>query len=244
MRLRRTATLAAAVLSAAALALLAAPSPATAWGGSTRGDGKKVTQLRQVSEFKRVRLEGSLDVRVKVGPAAAVSVTIDENLQPLVVTRVDGDTLVIDCERISYRGEGRVEITAPVLRGFAIEGSGDVAIDGGEGDLSLSVAGSGDLSWQGAAGALVVAIAGSGDVRLSGTADSARLGIDGSGDIAAAGLTAKSASAEVSGSGDIEVTLGGGTLEARVNGSGDIHWRGTAQVERVSVNGSGEISRR
>ena len=49
---------------------------------------------------------------------------------------------------------------------------------------------------------------------------------------------------KVTGSGHIELTLAGGTLEARVNGSGDIHWRGTAQVERVSVSGSGEVSRR
>lgn len=243
MRRSRTAHLAA-VLASATLALLAAPAEASAWGGSTRGNGKKVTQARSLPEFSKVRLEGSLEVKVKVGAASAVSVTIDENLQPLVATRVEGDTLVIECESMSYRDVGRVEVSTPTLFGFDIEGSGDVAIDGGAGDISLSVAGSGDLAWRGAAAALAVAIAGSGDVKLSGTADSAKLEIDGSGDIHAAGLTAKSAKAEVSGSGDIEVTLGGGSLEAQVSGSGDIHWHGTAQVERVSVSGSGEISRR
>ena len=93
--------------SAALLAvlLLAAPGLALAdsshshwhWGGdAVTGDGHKVSQPREVKPFSAVRLEGSLDVRVTVGPARAVSVLIDENLQPLVETRVEGDTLVIE----------------------------------------------------------------------------------------------------------------------------------------------------
>lgn len=233
---------------AAATLALAAPLAASAhgwsWGSGVAGNGKKITQARQVGDFKAVRLEGSLDVMVKVGAPGAVAVTIDENLQALVETRLDGDTLVIETKDISYRGEGRVELSAPSLRAFAIEGSGDVVIDGGQGDLSLSVAGSGDLSWRGAAGKLGVEIEGSGDVKLAGTAEDARFGIDGSGDIRARELTARSAAVEVSGSGDVEVTLAGGTLRAEVNGSGDIHWLGTAQVERAAVSGSGEIAHR
>lgn len=235
--------------AAAVAALCAAATPLTAaahgWLGSgPAGNGKKVTQQRSVGPFERVRLEGSLDVRVKVGAPAAVTVTIDENLQPLVQTRLDGDTLVIEGESMSYRGEGRVEVTTPSLRGLAIEGSGDAAIEGGQGDLELAVTGSGDLAWRGAAGKLAVEVEGSGDVRLAGTADHADLGVAGSGDIRARELTARSAKVAVAGSGDVEVTLGGGTLEAAVAGSGDIRWYGTAQVERAAVAGSGEIVHR
>lgn len=234
--------------AAASLCLALTPLAASAhgwWGGSTSGDGKKTTQARAVGEFKAVRLEGSLDVKVKVGAPAAVAVTIDENLQPLVETVLDGDTLVIKTKgSMSYHGEGRVELSTPTLRGFWIEGSGDAAIEGGQGDLTLSVAGSGDIAWRGAAGKLVVEIAGSGDVKLAGTADQADLEVAGSGDIAARELTARSAEVEVAGSGDVELTLAGGTLRAEVAGSGDVHWYGTAQVERVSVSGSGEIAHR
>jgi hypothetical protein len=240
--MRRLATLVAA-------AVLATPFAASAhgwsWGTGTSGDGKKVTLQRVVGEFKAVRLEGSLDVRVKVGPPTAVAVTIDENLQPMVETRLEGDTLVIDTTGSMHcSGVSRVELSTPTLRAFAIEGSGDVSIDGGQGDLKLSVAGSGDLSWRGAAARLGVEIAGSGDVKLAGSAEEARLEVAGSGDIRARPLTARSAEIDVAGSGDVEVTLDGGTLRAQVAGSGDIHWYGKAQVERVSVSGSGEIARR
>jgi hypothetical protein len=240
--MRRLATL---VAAAALTTPMVASAHGWCWGTGTSGDGKKVTQQRVVGEFRAVRLEGALDVRVRVGSPTAVAVTIDENLQPLVETRLDGDTLVIDTTgSMRCSGVSRVELSTPSLRAFAIEGSGDVAIEGGQGDLKLSVAGSGDLSWRGAAGRLGVEIAGSGDVKLAGTAEEVHLEVGGSGDIQARALTARSAEIDVAGSGDVEVTLGGGTLRAQVAGSGDIHWFGTAQAEKISVSGSGEIARR
>lgn len=234
-------------LAVALVLAAAAPRSASArgWGGSVTGDGHKVTQSRAAPAFQAVRLEGSLDVQVQVGPPTAVSVTIDENLHPLVETTVQGDTLVIRTrDSMSYRGEGRVTVSTPTLRALTIEGSGDAIVEGGQGDLALAVSGSGDISWRGAAGRLSVEIEGSGDVRLAGTADHAALSVAGSGDVKARDLTARGAKVEVAGSGDVEVTLGGGTLEASVAGSGDVRWYGSAQVERARVAGSGEIVHR
>jgi hypothetical protein len=212
--------------------------------GGTRGDGKKVTEARQVSAFTAIRVEGSIDAAVKVGGAQSVAVTIDQNLQPLITTEVSGGTLVIRTKDASWDGKGIVEISMPALRGFTIEGSSDVTIDGGQGDLTLQIEGSGDLRWNGVAAKLEASISGSGDLRLSGTADQARISVEGSGDVKAGGLTAKAAEIEVDGSGDVEVTLDGGPLRARVSGSGDVVWHGRAMVELASVSGSGEIVRR
>jgi hypothetical protein len=236
--------LAAAVLTAT---LSAAPLSASAWNwttGGLEGSGKKVTQARQVGEFRAVRLEGSFDVSIQVGAPRAVAVTIDENLQPLVETRLVGDTLVVSSQNMSYRGEGRVRISTPALQGLDLEGSGDVTIEGGRGDQRLSLAGSGDVDWKGSAAALEVSIAGSGTVTLAGKAEVARLRIDGSGDVKARGLAARDADVEVSGSGDVELTLDGGTFRAAVSGSGQVAWHGRATVERASVSGSGEILHR
>jgi hypothetical protein len=247
--MRRVAVLAPLLKALAILATIAAwAAPATAlawgWGNATRGDGKKVTQPRQVGEFTKVRLEGSLDATVTVGPARAVSVTIDQNLQPLVETRVDGDTLVVTAREISYEGAGRVEIAVPALRAFAIRGSGDARIEGGQGDLALSISGSGDLTWRGEAGRLSAAISGSGDMRLSGTAAGVEISVAGSGDVKAADLQAGSADVSVAGSGDVEVRLTGGALRASVAGSGDVVWYGEGRVERAATAGSGEIVHR
>ncbi len=236
------ATAAASLTLAAALAL---PSPAAAWGwGGTRGDGKKVTEPRAVAPFTAVRLEGSLDATVKVGGTQSVAVTIDQNLQKLVTMEVQGGTLVVSTRDASWDGKGLVELTVPTLRGFTIEGSADVTIEGGQGDLKLEIEGSGDLRWSGTAGSLDGSISGSGDLRLTGTAERASLSVAGSGDIQAGGLTVKGASVAVAGSGDVELTLDGGSLSVSIAGSGDVVWHGTAQVEQASVSGSGSIQRR
>jgi hypothetical protein len=234
------------IAAALALSLLAPPALANGWG-SLEGDGHKVTQPRTAGAFDAVRLEGSLDVEVKVGVPVAVAVTIDSNLQPEVEVRVEGRTLVVSARHaISYRGVGKVELGVPTLTALAIDGSGDVRIDGASGgDLRLSIEGSGDLRWSGgAARKLEAEISGSGDMDLAGTAEVLRVSVEGSGDVRARGLVAKDARIRVEGSGDVEVTLAGGSLDAEVSGSGDVRWSGDAKVERVAVSGSGEISRR
>lgn len=231
----------ASVLAAALLATV--PTAAHAWGG-TRGDGQKVTQPRQVAAFTSVRMEGSLDAKVQVGGAQSVSVTIDQNLQPLVLTEVSGGTLVVRSKDASWDGQGAVEITVPALRDFAIEGSGDAAIEGGQGDLALRIKGSGDLRWNGTAGKLDASISGSGDMELTGTAEQAQVAVAGSGDVKASGLKARGAAITLAGSGDVELTLDGGSLSVSIAGSGDVVWHGQATVEKVSVSGSGTVVRR
>ncbi len=234
-----------ALSAVAALALLPAAAQAWNWNwGGTRGDGHKVTQSRQVEPFTAVRVEGAIDAAVKVGGSQSVSVTIDQNLQPLVTTEVRRGTLVVSTKDANWDGKAIVEITVPSLTAFAIEGSSDVTIEGGQGDLELSIEGSGDLRWNGAAGKLTARISGSGDMRLSGTAESARLSVEGSGDVKAGGLTARTASVSVEGSGDVELTMDGGALSASISGSGNVVWHGKASAESVSVSGSGEVVRR
>jgi hypothetical protein len=240
----RLGTTVAASVAVALLALAATPTPARASWFGTRGNGQKTTQPRTVGAFDAIRLEGSIDAAVKVGPSASVAVTIDENLQPLVQTRLDGTTLVVKVEDASWSGEGKVTITLPALRAFAIDGSGDAVIEGGSGDLKLAISGSGDLRWSGQATRLDASIAGSGDMKLGGEAESVHFSIAGSGDIAAGPLKARNAEVGVSGSGNVELTMTGGTLSASVAGSGDVTWHGEARVERAAVAGSGSITRK
>jgi hypothetical protein len=220
--------------------------PADAWD-SVRGDGNKVTQSRTLAGFDRIELRTHLDVEVTEGPAHAVSVTIDENLQPLVTTSVEGGKLIIDSRRgMGYHGKGTVTVSLPQLTGFAIEGSGNVRIAGADlsRDVALAVSGSGDLAWVGKARKLAVAISGSGDVTLRGSAESLDAAVRGSGDVRGKELTARNARLAIAGSGDVAATLDGGELTAAIDGSGDITWYGKGQVETAAVSGSGSIRHR
>jgi hypothetical protein len=231
-------------VAAALAALLALPAAARSWSG-IEGDGKPMTERRDVPAFERIDLDTSADVAVKVGGERHVSVTIDGNLQPHLRTEVRNGALVIRSdENLHPRAQARVEVSVPALRRFSLEGSGDVVIEGGSGPIHLALEGSGDLRWKGEASELRASIEGSGDVRLEGRAETLKVSVEGSGDVNASGLRAKDVSASVDGSGDVDVTVDGGTLAASVSGSGDVHWRGQAKVESVTVSGSGEVTRK
>lgn len=233
-----------------ALVLAAAvPSAAFAGGRTVKGNGEVATQPREVvGTFDAISFRGSLDGRVKVGPAASIAVTIDENLQQHVKIRVHDRTLVVEQdEDLRPTGDAYVAVTLPALRACSTSGSGNAAIDASDGtdraDLALATSGSGDLRWKGEAGALTVATQGSGDVTLVGRARSLAAAAAGSGDVKASGLTVRDAEASSSGSGNVSITVEGGTLRAHTSGSGDVTYSGTASVE-ARTSGSGEVIRR
>jgi len=225
---------------------------AHAWWNEDRvvGDGKKVTQTREVpGSFDSVATRGSIDARVKVGPAPSISVTIDGNLQQYVKLRVDGSRLVIEEEKnvnMSYHGDGYVTITLPALRKASTGGSGDITIEGSSGgDLQLSTSGSGDLRWQGEARKLEVSTSGSGNAILSGKAASLDASTSGSGDLRGDDLTVTGdAEISTSGSGDAEIRMSGGSLHARTSGSGDVVYRGDARTVDARTSGSGSVMKK
>jgi hypothetical protein len=235
-------------VAAAVVLSLAACAHGTAHAGGTpvRGDGRKMTEARDVPDFDAVALQGAIDARVKVGPARSVSITIDANLQPLVRTTVEDGRLVVRTEGdLDWRGDAWVEISVPALRELSTAGSGDAAVEGSTGgDLALRTSGSGDLRWRGEARRLLVSTSGSGDAHLSGRADALEATTSGSGDLEARDLSARDASIRTSGSGDAEVTLAGGALRVQTSGSGDVTWWGVGSVAEASVSGSGEVQRR
>ncbi len=168
--------------AAVALAtLLALPAAARS---SIEGDGKPATQRREVPAFEKIDLETSADVNVRVGGERSVSVTIDGNLEPHLRTEVRGGVRHIRTdENLDARSPARVDVTVPALREFDLEGSGDVAIDGGAGPLQLGIEGSGDVRLEGRADALRVSVEGSGDVRWHGEAKVESVSTTGSGEV-------------------------------------------------------------
>jgi len=195
-------------------------------GPRIRGSGVAATETRQVDSFTHVHLRGSADIVAQVGPETFVEVYGDDNLLPYVVTRVEGDTLVIEMERgnnYSFKRGLEVKLSAPHLEGVSISGSGEVDVAGLHGE------------------AFEARISGSGDFRASGEVDRLEASISGSGDMRLYELVAREAVLRISGSGDMRVHVLE-DIDARVSGSGDISYRGDPRTS-LKVSGSGDIRR-
>lgn len=212
-----------------------------------RGSGVKVEKARVLGAFTKLRIDGPFDVKLSQAGSDQATVVADDNLEPLVETLVEGDTLVVRMRRdtgFTTRLAPTVRIDARALQAVAINGSGDLTVERFKADgLGLTVIGSGDVHF-----GLVelkdlsVSISGSGDVRMAGRAEQQTWKISGSGDVDARSLTGRTARVELNGSGDVAIGVTE-QLDAQLSGSGDLSYAGRPQL-RQSVSGSGEIHRR
>jgi hypothetical protein len=122
-------------------------------------------------------------------------------------------------------GEDRltIEITAPAVRSFTLNGSGDLRLRAyDQPDLRLAINGSGNVEAEGKAGKVDLQVSGSGEANLEGleTGD-ARVAVSGSGEAHLAPHGA--AEVELAGSGDVYLTAKPTVLTSNVAGSGEVH---------------------
>ncbi|WOE75247.1 head GIN domain-containing protein [Alterisphingorhabdus coralli] len=196
--------------------------------------------------FDRVSLEGPDKLVIVRGDTPSWMVSGEnEDVRNLRI-EVDGDTLRI--RRIGnryYRNGGydpaNIIVTAPVLSGFSVAGSGDATITEMIGEsAAINIAGSGKVTvGKVNVSQLDVQIAGSGRAILSGGAGLMNLSVAGSGDLRGADLSVSRAAVSVAGSGDAEFTSDG-EVDASVIGSGDVVVRGNA-ICNSDRSGSGTV---
>jgi Putative auto-transporter adhesin, head GIN domain len=242
-----------AVTAAAVLTAFAIPMPAHALtinlingdANTISGSGKMVDAARKVGAFSVLRLDSSVDVHARQGATPGVTVHADDNIEPLIETVVDGDTLIVRLRKnVSFRTNHdiTVDVVFASLTAAQQHGSGNLHIDRLSGPkFESSIAGSGDLQIDSAQlGSFALSVAGSGDVAISGSADEARFGVAGSGDINARNFTAKRVSVSISGSGDAHVNATE-AIDAKVAGSGDVTYSGHPHDVSRRVSGSGSI---
>ncbi len=232
--------------------------------GYTVGSGNIVSQKVDVSGFERVTLEGSGDVYIEQGQTESLTVEADENIIPMLDTRVSGNELVLrikpgydvaPSQRIIYH------VTIKDLSGITTLGSGDFFVGPVKSDhLAISIPGSGDIEIESLTGddlsidlagsgnaALAdvdiktsdTSIKGSGDVKLTGKADTQEVRVAGSGDYLAGDLETDTADISVVGSADVTVWVND-QLKVKNTGSATVEYYGNPSVEESGV-GSGDL---
>lgn len=228
-------------------ALLALPALAA----DVAGSGKVVSEKRAITGFQGVAAHGSIKLVLRPATAESLELRGDDNVLPLIETRVVDKNGVPMLEIGARRGQGYssrnpvvVTVDLPVLKVIALAGSGDAVADGFKtGSLKVALAGSSDLKLrQLTAEELNLSIAGSGDFESNGRAVKATITIAGSGDVKAAALEADDVSVRIAGSGDAKVNARK-ALSVSIAGSGDVEYTGDATV-KSSVAGSGSIKKK
>ena len=194
-----------------------------------------------------MHLTGPIDVELKASGRDSVTVRADDNIAPLIETRVSGgDRPALEigvASGASFRTSRApvVVVEFRALSELVIGGSGDVRADRiAAEDFTLSMTGSGDARIDTLQVTRFAAVlSGSGDLVASGRADEQAYRLAGSGDVSAGRLEGRRVQVSIAGSGDAIVNASE-TLEATVAGSGDVAYRGSPRVTQ-RIRGSGSV---
>jgi hypothetical protein len=194
-------------------------------GGGVRGSGNVITESRDVSGFDEIVVLGSGDVIVTVTGTESLTIEAEDNVMPLLTTKVRDGRLELGSDGSFSTTRGiTYTITAVALEGVAISGSGDVVASGID------------------ASDFAVTIDGSGNITPAGTSEEVSVDINGSGGFDGEDLIASIGRVEISGSGDAVVNVID-DLTIRIGGSGDVEYLGNPTVSQ-DIGGSGSVSQR
>jgi hypothetical protein len=244
----------ASVFSALFLTIVAALLPALVpgqasahdWAGEKiTGSGVPKTETRSISGFHSIALGVHAKLELRQGATEGVTITGDDNIVPLVETRVDNGALKInwlnDRDYSTQYKELTIIVDAKMVDGLSIGGSGQAhAAQLKTDNLRVRIGGSGSVAIdQLDADSTSVNIGGSGRFAAAGRADSLEATLGGSGVLTAAKLATRDARLTVAGSGHATVWAKD-NLSARIAGSGGVKYYGTPKISK-SVAGSGSV---
>lgn len=214
-------------------------------GQRVNGSGNVTTETRNVGDYSKVKLKGSMDIEFTQGPAQAAVVEAEDNIIQYVRLEVHGDELVVDLkDHISLKSNKgiRVRLTAPDVTELALSGSGNLHITNtlqNDEPVRLKLSGSGNIEGAVNSPEVNASSAGSGNIKLAGETKNLDISLAGSGNFEGDDLHSENAEVSIAGSGNVNVHASV-KLEAKIAGSGDVRYKGNPSVSS-KIAGSGSV---
>ena len=238
------------------LALLLTSSVcATAANTKVVASGKIVSkEIKGIAGFKEIQTNSSVSVIYHNAADTRIVVSASDNVIPYIEVVKKGSRLEVGLKKgvnvrvKNSRADLKVNVYAPEVTAFSVNGSGDIRIatDLKADRLALGVSGSGDIdAYNLSAGEVALGVTGSGDIVVRNVSGKKiAIGVTGSGDVKVSSVATDELACGVSGSGDIVVAAGTvGSANYCVTGSGDIYASSVIATEaNAGASGSGDIS--
>jgi hypothetical protein len=206
------------------LAVLALGGCSINIGGPTvTGSGVVKSEKRDVKGFDQIDVGGALQLDFAVGKDTSVEVTADDNLLPLIVTEVKGDTLKIYSQgNISTSNGMVVKVVAPSLKELTASGATNSTLTGlNEKTVKLDVSGASKVT-------------------ASGTTDRLEIDCSGASQVHATKLPAKDVVANVSGASKAEVHADE-ELRADASGASTVIYDVAVAKKELKTSGASSI---
>jgi hypothetical protein len=194
---------------------------------AVQGSGVVKTESRQVADFASVSLGAVGRVTVRQTGKESLTISAEDNILPLLESRVAGRTLFIEtAKHTDIRPTKPIEFTVEVksLEGLSLRGVGSIEAEGVQGKE------------------LLVSLVGAGEVTATGSADSLKLILTGVGSFHGEEFKTKQAMVQNAGAGSAVVRVSD-DLDVTLSGVGSVEYIGSPKV-RKSVSGVGSVKKR
>jgi hypothetical protein len=225
--------------------------------GMAKAAPEVATETRPIdARVVRVKLDGVVDLRIRQGNTATLTLSGDPRWIANTVTVQSGDTLNIDTDihgRVRL-GSLHAELTLPALREVSSESVGSTDVSGFSGEeLELSLDGAGSMriscnyrmvsaSLGGIGSMHLQSLSGEGvDLNLRGRAKWLKADLGGLGSLDAREFVTDSVNVDLSGLGNASVTAHQ-NLNLNLSGMGSVTVYGKPLNRKVAVDGLGKVS--
>ena len=195
------------------------------FGANVKGSGKRVTQRRDVTPFTSISTDGAFDIEVVCQKDLGLEIEADDNLLPLIETKVSGGTLHLrPTQNYSAEDAPKIKITVPNIEAFSANGAGKIQITGVNNDK------------------LQISLNGAPTFTASGTTK--MIGVDTNGAAKVDTHNLRAAHAVVDSKGASKVDLGlSDQLDVTVSGPSHVTYKGDPVVNKT-VHGPGKVEKR
>ncbi|MBC3540735.1 head GIN domain-containing protein [Rufibacter sediminis] len=206
-----------------------------------QGNGIIKTEARSVSAFKGLRVSGGFEVVLTQGATPSLKLEAEENILPLIESRVENGILVVKTKNNSIKNAKRLKAYVTVRDLQTLELAGGIkltstnAITGST--LKLDFAGGINATMVVQVKQLEAELAGGTKVTLSGSAPKVRLDLAGATNLKALDLKTDYLSIDAAGASNAEVNV---AKELNVDAAGivNIGYKGSP---KISHNGMGKV---
>jgi hypothetical protein len=186
-----------------------------------KGDGVVKAEDRTISDFTKVMVAGAYEVQWTNGKAA-LNISADENILPLIKTVVTGGTLEIESsESISPSRAITITLSSAALTG--------VELTGGNSFKASQVAGD----------ALKLEATGASNITVDGSVTNLQAEFTGAGKLKARSLQTRTATLTLTGASEAEVNVSD-ALKVSITGAGSLTYSGDPKVEQ-EITGAGSV---
>ena len=207
---------------------------------------KKVTTIRQVTDFNAIEISSGIDLYITQGSRVSIKIEAADDIQKTIFTKVHNGTLEIYAESDNilnwslWSKKMKAYVTVPTLTKLSASGGSDVYSQGAwkVNELKMNASGGSDIKFDFIGSKVDCVASGGSDLILGGKVSILAVSASGGSDIKSYELHAIKVTATATGGSDVQVNVST-ELNASANGGSDIYYSGNpAKVSKNSSGGS------